>query len=388
MKKVRRGFTLIELLVVIAIIAVLIALLLPAVQQAREAARRTQCKNNLKQLGLSMHNYHDAFGRFPMGMVDDDHNAVGSMHTGFLMLLPFIEEQALYNSYNTKVGPPPVSGAATRNTDPPTQVTANWYRVENSTTISKQMKQFFCPSNRDEGVVQVGGPALLAGASDYAMVNGAIPLLCGSPQDLSYPVLLSGHFGPNTKISIKDVRDGTALTVAMGEVSGGEHVIGTTNTAVFQPPDASALNFSGTGPRPWGIDQAWGVARISGTTINGWPRGSIFIVAFQHVGVDLKIDGNTNTEMPSPMNPRLVMASQIDTSRANTAPSSTGATGPCISTSSPADRLSNVRSFHEGGSQFLMGDGTVRFISENIDKRIYGYVFTVQGKEIVDEDDF
>ena len=92
----RRGFTLIELLVVIAIIAVLIALILPAVQMAREAARRTQCKNNLKQLGLAMHNYHDAIGRFPPGVIEDDHDSRAAYFTGLHMLLPFLEEVALY----------------------------------------------------------------------------------------------------------------------------------------------------------------------------------------------------------------------------------------------------------------------------------------------------
>ena len=93
----RRGFTLIELLVVIAIIAILIALLLPAVQQAREAARRTQCKNNLKQLGLALHNYHDNFGRFcpSRGGPNDGANRNGDQ-TGFVRLLPYMDQDAIY----------------------------------------------------------------------------------------------------------------------------------------------------------------------------------------------------------------------------------------------------------------------------------------------------
>ena len=107
----RRGFTLIELLVVIAIIAVLIALLLPAVQAAREAARRSQCVNNLKQLGLAMQNYHDALGKFPIGAMGVRSYAPGGVYpngtpvgnarrTWLPMLLPFIEQGVVSNAYN------------------------------------------------------------------------------------------------------------------------------------------------------------------------------------------------------------------------------------------------------------------------------------------------
>lgn len=108
-----RGFTLIELLVVIAIIAVLIALLLPAVQQAREAARRSQCKNNLKQLGLGLHNYHETFTTFPplaigMGMAGYDYFGVGGAKviqnqlntSGLLLLMPYLDQAPLYNQWN------------------------------------------------------------------------------------------------------------------------------------------------------------------------------------------------------------------------------------------------------------------------------------------------
>src|SRR4051812_653379 len=109
LKRVKRsklllGFTLIELLVVIAIIAVLIALLLPAVQQAREAARRTQCKNNLKQMGLAMHNYHDTYLRFPAGSTGGGAPSTPSAnswtHSQWVACLPYIDQAPLYNGWN------------------------------------------------------------------------------------------------------------------------------------------------------------------------------------------------------------------------------------------------------------------------------------------------
>ena len=101
----QRGFTLIELLVVIAIIAILIALLLPAVQQAREAARRTQCKNHLKQWGLGLHNYHDVFKTFPQGAMAQGPlgtapNRVHNNLSFHVMLLPYIDQAPLYNQFN------------------------------------------------------------------------------------------------------------------------------------------------------------------------------------------------------------------------------------------------------------------------------------------------
>ena len=99
--RLRRGFTLVELLVVIAIIWILVALLLPAIQAAREAARRTQCANNLKQLGVAIHNFHGVNNNFPVGAHDDDNDA----YAWGAYLLPYLEQQPLYDTLTTVPGP-------------------------------------------------------------------------------------------------------------------------------------------------------------------------------------------------------------------------------------------------------------------------------------------
>src|SRR6476620_658264 len=96
----RRAFTLVELLVVIAIIGVLVALLLPAVQQAREAARRMSCNNNLKQIAIALHNHHDVKGSFPPGGMNTGHNGTPCYTTWSIEILPFMEQQALYQQYD------------------------------------------------------------------------------------------------------------------------------------------------------------------------------------------------------------------------------------------------------------------------------------------------
>ena len=130
-----RGFTLIELLVVIAIIAILIALLLPAVQQAREAARRTQCKNNLKQLGLAFHNYHDVTKTFPYGWELGQNLHLSSWG---LMLLPYLDQAPLYNQFNTSL--PAINEANAVGFQTPAILAQNLQVIKTPLTV------FMCPS--------------------------------------------------------------------------------------------------------------------------------------------------------------------------------------------------------------------------------------------------
>jgi len=189
----RRGFTLIELLVVIAIIAVLIALLLPAVQQAREAARRTQCRNNLHQLGLALHNYHDTHQLFPPGWVRSA-GANDLRSTMWAMILPFLDEGALYNAYNFATG----AGALI---------------VTNSTVTMANLAQYNCPSDSAPGLTSTYFRQC-SYVGNWGVSNKENDTSHQSP---TYTAKQYGPFSPNSKVRIRDVRDGTSQTLAVGE---------------------------------------------------------------------------------------------------------------------------------------------------------------------------
>jgi len=166
LRSFRRGFTLIELLVVIAIIAILIALLLPAVQQAREAARRTQCKNNLKQFGLALHNYHDTVNVFPAANIAPGAaNCDGILiapnrqilnHTAYQFILPQIEQGPLYNQINFNVP----SGNAQHATGCGATAGTTW---PNLTALDKSIPAFLCPSSDP-----VDNPSTATAAGPYS----------------------------------------------------------------------------------------------------------------------------------------------------------------------------------------------------------------------------
>lgn len=193
----RQGFTLIELLVVIAIIGVLVALLLPAVQAAREAARRAQCTNNLKQIGLALHNYHSAHGVFPMGGSKNmrqlpDIYDMWTCWSGQAMILPFLEQKPLYDSINFNWAPIGFPG------DPPILI--------NGTASNAVISAFLCPSDPKTGS---GG-----NTNNYAACYGTTTI---DPEGQS-----TGLFAFYSTFPISSVTDGTSSTIAFSEARIGE----------------------------------------------------------------------------------------------------------------------------------------------------------------------
>lgn len=223
--KSRRGFTLIELLVVIAIIAILIALLLPAVQQAREAARRTQCKNNVKQLSLALHNYHDVYNQFPICISSHpDYSGTGKTGSWLTCILPYIEQTNLFQQV-----------------DPNQPIGDKNNPTANTPVAQTPVSSFLCPSDvHDSGVLS---GTRYAGDTDWAVTCyvanlGSIwqwgdsachhnwPIGRGAGGDgilsqnnglISYAIVEDGTY-PRANTRFRDITDGSSNTFAIGEI--------------------------------------------------------------------------------------------------------------------------------------------------------------------------
>ncbi len=312
----RRGFTLIELLVVIAIIAILIALLLPAVQQAREAARRTQCKNHLKQLGLAVHNYHDVFGLFPPGCIRGGGPSTGfgyatnnETSTWTFMVLPYIDQSPLYNRLNFS--------------------TTNWYpgtvfTTPNCDFAKDVIPPFTCPSDPNSGKplfnaswACIGGTVNAGGSfasMNYAAmadsrnrINPSGYSSCGN----CYPRTDGdGLMFNRSRTGVRDVLDGTSNTIIFAEVSGG-------------PNADQGWEWAWSGPL---VD-----TRVTPNGPGTWPGDKTFL------------------------NPRETNFPQ------------------------------GASSYHEGGLQVGMSDGSVRFLSENINYGTYVALASRQNGEVIGE---
>lgn len=292
-----RGFTLIELLVVIAIIAILVALLLPAVQQAREAARRTQCKNNLKQIGLALHNYQDVHKVFPGSFVRRGYSSstFGGPGWGWgTMLLPFMDQAPLFQ-----------------------QLLVNSLDAADPTLIALSqtaLPAYRCPSmpggdmNEKLNNPPTAEPHAL---STYKAVFGEMNTQYNYTDDCPYYQgscinLSNGIFAANSRIQFRDITDGTSNTVAIGEV-------------------------------PYGVN---GTRDSSGTLIDY--RGSVWI------GVTAE-------------------GARSNVATHQTLRAITGSGNPSTSYKINGTNAWSFGSHHMGGAQFVLADGSVRFITENID---------------------
>lgn len=328
----RRGFTLIELLVVIAIIAVLIALLLPAVQQAREAARRSQCKNNLKQMGLALHNFHDTYNRLPPGGAGDQ-NPFGTMGTStsgnwgsswMVYILPYVDQANIFNGW---------------------QFTGNSgvFNANNIALITgKYVPGYYCPSSP---LPQNCTSVTNVGAANYVGISGAVNGLITNyteSRNVTVPTggIISGGgvMFPNSQIKLRDLTDGTTNVIAVSE--HGDYIF-----------DNSGNKQDWRASQPWG----WQI----GTNDN--------CVVPNYTGQAGDTRSSNTITIRYPINQKRGWADNV---------SGTGV-GSYVGSNTP------INSAHTGGVHALLSDGSVRFLSDNMNLSILAALATRDDGQVV-----
>jgi prepilin-type N-terminal cleavage/methylation domain-containing protein/prepilin-type processing-associated H-X9-DG protein len=345
----RRAFTLIELLVVIAIIAVLIALLLPAVQAAREAARRSQCVNNLKQIGLALHNYHSVHDTFPPGAVMAYGNVIGGPDyfnswnnwSASALLLPYLEQKSVYDAINFNIS----------------ALYPSYFllTIANDTMYNMRVASFMCPSDPESGRVRINNYHMSLGASTNGLSSNT-----------------TGLFANLIANGIRDVTDGTSNTVAYSEV-----IVGAANNGNF--------------------------TRQNGVVDATYPSGSQLADAFQNVNlVNQAIQActtqwKTSTSASSFTNrggerwgwgtTGVSMFVTIVTPNSPNVPWRS-CRHQCSGCGADAAQISNATSFHPGGVNACMADGSVRFVKNTINTTIWWSLGTRGRGEVISSDSY